>query len=44
MTEAPMQFMTAAIAQSLAGKTRGLLSLGSTSTAMGSSVMVVYGD
>ena len=44
MTETPMQLMTAAIAhwQSLADKTRGLLGLVSTSTAMGSSVMVVY--
>ena len=44
MTETPMPFMTAAIAQSLAGKTRGLLSLVSISTATGSSVMLVYGN
>ena len=44
MTETPMHFMTAAIAESLAGKTRGLLSLVSTSTATGSSVMLVYGN
>ena len=44
VTETPMHFMTAAIAESLAGKTRGLLSLVSISTATGSSVMLVYGN